>query len=145
MKSATRGVADASAPLWVFYDGECLLCSRVVAWALAHDRHEALRPEPYQSPLAGAMLGDLRARAADELIVWTEHEGVSTGSNAVAAMLARLPGWSFVAALLTWPVVRPVARAGYRWFAANRRWFGSQVCALPRAEGSPRNDSNVGN
>lgn len=119
-----------SARLTVFYDGSCGMCHASVAWALARDRHHALEPLPFQSEEARRRLGPvLAARAAEELHVWSESEGIRTGSDAVAALLTRLPGWRLAGAALAWPPVRLFARPIYRAIASRR----PRRCELPAA------------
>lgn len=135
-------MSRATSTLWVFYDGSCVMCTSSVAWALARDTRGLLRAEPAQSPEATARLGSRVGESLGSLHVWSQDAGVQKGSDAVAAMAARLPGWSWAAALLTLPPVRPLAQATYRVFAANRHRFGgAQACALPaRPASDPRGD-----
>lgn len=126
-------------PLLVFYDGACGLCTRAVAWALARDRHGRLEPEPFQSPGARELLrahGATPADAARELHVWSRAEGLRRGPDAVAAMLARLPGYAWLGALLGATWLAPLARPAYAFVASRRGWFGAPVCALPARRGS---------
>ena len=116
-------------PLVVFYDGSCGLCLATVSWALARDRDGALQPLPFQDETAQAMLGANAARAAAELHVWSEREGLRVGAGAIAAMLARLPGWRWAGALLGWKPVLAIARPVYGWVAAHRS--GWRSCSLP--------------
>lgn len=119
-----------AAALTVFYDGSCGLCQAAVAWAVARDREHALEPIPFQSEEARARLGPERARRAeDELHVWSRAEGVRTGADAVAAMLARIPGWRWAGRALAWWPVRMVARPVYRWIAARRSSW--RTCSRP--------------
>ena len=117
--------------LIVFYDGECALCSRFIAWALARDRDARLIAEPAQSPLARERLGEAFARALDELHVWAPDRGVLVGVEAVAAVLMRLPAWRGVGAVLGTSAIRPLAATAYRWVALRRRWFATPACPLP--------------
>lgn len=127
----------AREPLTVFYDGSCGLCQATVAWALARDHDRALAPLPYQSPEAQVRLGPERARkAAEELHVWSEADGVRVGADAIAAMLKRLPGWRWAGALLGWGPVRAIARPVYRAIAARRA--GWRTCSLPLGRGGAR-------
>ena len=124
--------APPQEPLLVFYDGECGLCAGTMAWALARDRKHALRPVPVQSAEARAMLGESRMkRALEELHVWSSHGGLRTGSDAVAAMLARLPGWQLAGLALGAPPVNRIARPVYRWVALRRPRMANASCALP--------------
>jgi predicted DCC family thiol-disulfide oxidoreductase YuxK len=127
-------VSASRQPLLVFYDGECGLCAGTMAWALARDRDRALRAMPVQSDEARALLGDERMkRALEELHVWSSSDGLRTGSDAVAAMLTRLPGgWKLAGFVLGAPPIRWLARPAYRWVAHRRPRMVQASCALPR-------------
>lgn len=122
--------ATSTESLRVFYDGECRMCSGAVAWALARDRDGALLPIAAQSDEARA-LGIDPQRLLEELHAWSPGEGWRRGPDAVAAMLARLPGWRWVGRLLMAPGVRTCARPVYRWIARRRGTFGGATCPLP--------------
>lgn len=57
---------------------------------------------------------------------------VLEGADAVPELLRRIPRWRAVAALLSLPGARPVARRVYAWIAANRMRIS---CALGDGEG----------
>lgn len=131
--------AEVADPLHVFYDGSCDMCSGAVAWALARDRDHALIAMPFQSLEAQARLGPERAAAAAQsLHVWSESRGVRTGSDAIAELLMRLPGWRALGVALASPLVRPMAAPVYRWVAAHRAGFGAARCAMPRHQVASR-------
>jgi predicted DCC family thiol-disulfide oxidoreductase YuxK len=119
-------------PLRVFFDDECRLCSGAVAWALARDRAHRLRPTPARSPEARTVAGGLDpARLLEELHTWSAREGVRAGSDAVAALLLRLPGWAWAGRVLRLPLVRPLARRVYRAIARRRHGLGAATCRMP--------------
>lgn len=126
-------MSGATAPtradrLAVFYDGACGLCRAAMAWAVARDRDHRLEPIPLQSPLAAERLGPaLLDRAAAELHVRSDRDGIRTGAAAVAAVLRRLPGWRWAGAALLWPPALALARPVYRLIAARRG--GGRSCA----------------
>ena len=126
---------DTASTLWVFYDGTCGMCSRSVAWALARDRNGVLRAEPAQSPEAALRLGTRAGETLGSLHVWSQDSGVLKGSEAIAALLARLPGWGWAATLLRARLIRPLARLAYAAIAAHRHRFGPATCALPEPTG----------
>ena len=124
--------------LSVFFDDECRLCSGAVAWALARDRAHRLRPTPARSDEARAVAGALDpARLLEELHTWSPREGVRAGSDAVAAMLLRLPGWGWAGRLLRLPLIRPIARRVYRAIAMRRHRLDASSCRVD-AGGSGR-------
>lgn len=130
MRGDIHSPPDSSgARVWVFYDGDCGVCSRAVSWALANDRDGRLRAEPVQSAAAHARLGTLAGGAAlDELHVWSEARGLATGIDAVSVVLTQLPGGARWADWLLRPNVRPHAARLYRWFADRRLLFGATAC-----------------
>jgi predicted DCC family thiol-disulfide oxidoreductase YuxK len=123
-----------SEPLRVFFDEECGLCSGALAWALARDLRSRLRPTPARSAEARRATGGLEtARLLEELHTWSPAEGVRSGSDAVASMLVRLPGWAWAGRVLRLPLVRPVARRAYRVIARRRHRLGAALCRMPVA------------
>ncbi|HET7224899.1 MAG TPA: DUF393 domain-containing protein [Candidatus Eisenbacteria bacterium] len=119
-------------PLFVFYDGGCDLCAGALAWALRRDALGLVRPVAVPSPEAERVLGPSTVHALEALHAWSEHSGLVTGPDAVAALLARLPRWGWAGALLGAPLVRSLARPAYRMVARHRYAFDRPGCALPR-------------
>ena len=129
--------AEASAPLLLLFDGDCLLCDGVVQWLAAHDPHNRLRFASLQSGLGQCLLqahglpADYRASivAIAEPTVWQE-------SAAVLRILQALGGGWQVPALVGRLIPRFLRDALYRFVARNRySWFGhrkaDEACALP--------------
>ncbi|MEE2972054.1 MAG: DCC1-like thiol-disulfide oxidoreductase family protein [Planctomycetota bacterium] len=128
------GESDPASPLptpVLFFDGECGLCHRSVAWFQRHDRHRVLRyaplqgatyaslPEPGPTDLSSMVLVDERG-------LWIESDGVLAGLRAIGG------GWR-AAASIGRIIPRFLRDAAYR-FVARRRigWFGAaDVCDLP--------------
>ncbi len=120
------------------FDGACGLCSRAVAWLLAHDRRERLWFAPLQgafaAPFRGAALG---AGAGDGgfatvLFLETTADGtvVHTRSRAVARALRALGGlWGAVGSLLE-RVPRSIADSAYDAVARRRAALGGASCAI---------------
>ncbi len=134
---STVPLTESHQSLWLFYDAQCGMCTRSVAWALRNDRRGLLSPHPSLSEVAAEKLGLPEPRPLGALHAWSAEQGVVRGIDAVAAMLTRLPGWAWAAAILRFPLVLPFARLGYAWVAANRHRFGAPVqCGVPTAESS---------
>ncbi|MEU6130249.1 DUF393 domain-containing protein [Saccharopolyspora sp. NPDC047091] len=113
------------------YDGDCGFCTRSVR--IAEKLPLRARIVPWQeADLAALRTTEQRARHE---VLWVGETGrVAGGADAVAALLRHcgLP-WSVPGVLLSLPVLRAIARFGYRRIAANRhRLPGSTpACALP--------------
>ncbi len=131
--------ARDAGPLTVYFDGDCGFCQRSVAWALARDRAHRLTAVPSGSPEGIARLGPRDETAPREIRAWSETDGLVGGIDAIAAMCARLPDWSWAAGLLRFAPIRPFAGLGYRIIAAIRRRLGGRPvsCEMPRHPGAP--------
>jgi predicted DCC family thiol-disulfide oxidoreductase YuxK len=118
----------------VLFDGNCPLCSREIRFLDRLDRgrgrigfediaSSGFDPAPY-----GRSQADLMARIHGALPDGTLIEGMEVFRRAYAAV-----GLGWILAPTAWPGVRPLADAGYRWFARNRlRLTGrSHACELP--------------
>ncbi|MFT4215370.1 MAG: DUF393 domain-containing protein [Microbacterium sp.] len=117
------------------YDGDCAFCTSAAAWI-------AQRAQVQTQPWQTAPLNDLGLSVPQvQSAVWLvdeERRGGSRavgGADAIAAVLrrARSPWWRGVGAVLQWPLVRSLARVGYRIVARCRRFLpgASAACALP--------------
>jgi len=128
------GRGEMNAGPILFFDGECGLCARSVAWCLKRDRRGVLR----YAPLQGETYARAHGRGQDDLstMVLLDADGLHTRSDAVLRVLRLVGGlWRFVAA--AGGLLPRFARDGvYRWIAARRMWwFGAaDRCAAPGAE-----------
>ncbi|HJV21980.1 MAG TPA: DCC1-like thiol-disulfide oxidoreductase family protein [Holophagaceae bacterium] len=118
----------------VFYDGDCGLCHRAVAFLARRDRSgERFR----FAPLRGATFrqrvpGGLAAALPDSLALQTPEGDLLVRSRAVARALRRLGGfWGLLGTLLGW-IPRPLADGGYDLVARLRsRLFRKPEGACP--------------
>lgn len=147
--SASRGAAAGrrapprAARLEVFFDGDCPLCAREVAWLSARDRAGRLRftdiAAPDFDPAAigldrAALMGRLHARTADG--AWR------TGMDALRAAWAEV-GLGALLAPTGWRGLRPLFDALYALFALVRPHLPGRRapacdgdrCAAPSARG----------
>ncbi len=128
---ATFDEIAAGAQVVLFYDGDCGLCHRCVAWASARDRHGRVR----FAPLQGETYASLEVARPTDLstLVALDRRGVHVLSGAVVSLLRAIGGiWSIAGAALRL-VPPPLRDFGYR-FVARRRlgWFGpADRCSLP--------------
>lgn len=114
------------------YDGACDFCRACVRWALRRDADDRIRPVPLQDDAEREAVGVSRA-AAERAVVLVEPGGRQLeGAPAVAAVLRTLPGWRWLGRTLDLALVRPLARAGYRWVADHRGFVGRLVGASDR-------------
>lgn len=137
--------AEIGARLLVVFDGRCGFCNASVRWLARRDGHDRLRFAPAEAPRVAALLSRhglgaaAFAEGAGTLLVVREAGGdgeqLLLRSDAVAALLAELPGaWPAVAAVLR-GVPRPLRDCGYRIVARLRYRLGGRLeaCPLPTA------------
>lgn len=118
-------------PPVLFFDGDCGLCHRSVAWFQRHDRRATLR----YAPLQGPTYAGLAEQGPIDLstMVMLDDRGLWTESNAVLAGLRAVGGpWGMLAAVGS-AIPRFLRDAVYRFVARRRMgWFGpADACALP--------------
>ncbi len=112
----------------LFYDGGCPLCRREIAHYRRLDRAGRvdwvdLHAEPDLAERYG-----VRWRAAMQRIHLLETNGrMVTGAYAFAALWRRLPGYRWLARLLSLPGALPVLDRGYTIFA-RWRWHRRRAC-----------------
>jgi predicted DCC family thiol-disulfide oxidoreductase YuxK len=93
-----------------------------MAWLRRRDRAGRLEFLPYQEAEVAIRYPALDpGRLAEALHVITPDGRVHVGVDAVAAIFARLPGWSLLAHVLALPGMRALARPVYTWIAERRR------------------------
>lgn len=96
----------------VVYDGQCELCRNSIIWV---QKKLEIRALDFHTAEVST-LGLTKEQCSREVFVVTEHARVS-GAAAVALLLNRR-GNKALARMIT--VSGPIARAGYKWVAANR-------------------------
>lgn len=104
----------------VFYDGDCPLCMREIAWLEKLDKREKIeftdiQAEGFDPATVGKTHQELMAQIHGRLPDGTLVRGVEVFRHLYSAV-----GWTWPVALTRLPVVRPLLDAGYRVFAKNR-------------------------
>jgi predicted DCC family thiol-disulfide oxidoreductase YuxK len=111
---------DPSWRIKMLFDGQCPLCSREVAMLRKRDARGLIAFEDIAQPGFDAgrygltmpqLIGSMHAVRRDGSIV----QGVDVFAEVYDAV-----GWKLLARLIRWPVTRPLAKLGYRIFAAIR-------------------------
>ncbi len=119
----------------VLIDGDCPLCKReadLLRWldggrgrlALEDIARPDFDPARYHTTLENVM-GHIHGVLPDGSLV----TGVEVFRRAYRAV-----GWGWLLAPTTWPLLRQLSDAGYRWFARNRLWLTrrSGACSTGR-------------
>lgn len=105
----------------VIYDGQCELCRNSISWVEKKAKITAL-----DFHIADLSILDLsKEQCSREVFVVTQNARAS-GAAAVALLLNHR-GNKVLARLIT--ISGPIARAGYKWVAANRNSFPVKILA----------------
>lgn len=124
----------------IAFDGECLMCSRVIRFLAEEDRADRLRFTPLESPRgremqrsAGLQTGTAEGPFPPDSMLVDAGEDILAKSGGVLRILEALGGHWRAFAWLGHLIPRPIRDAAYDFIAARRhRWFGKgDACALP--------------
>ena len=110
--------------VWLFWDGACGLCRRIVAWVERRDRAGRIRAVPYQTAPRPPMTDELAQRCRTAVHVLMPDGGTLSAGRACLYVLERL-GWTTVARVGRLPPLIWAVELGYWLVARNRGWLGS--------------------
>jgi predicted DCC family thiol-disulfide oxidoreductase YuxK len=120
----------------IVFDGVCLLCSRSVAFVLAHDRQKQFRFATLQSATGRALLvrHGLDPEDPDSFLLADGAAGHANSDAIIRVVTAFGGAWRLVTLFRLVP--RLLRDRFYRWIARNRyRWFGRrEACMVPSPE-----------
>ena len=116
---------------WLFFDAECVFCTRIARWVARPLERRGLGLAPLQDPRVASLLGMTRVDLLKELRYLDEHGSLYGGAKALLA-LAREIAW---ARPLIWisriPGMDAALDAAYRWVAAQRNCQSVQCSIAP--------------
>jgi predicted DCC family thiol-disulfide oxidoreductase YuxK len=116
---------------WVFYDGECQLCTEVAARVAPMLRRHRFELASLQMPWVQKRLGLKPGEPPDEMKLLAANGQIYGGADALA-QIARRIGWAWpLFALMQMPGTTILWHGIYRRIAANRTCIGN-ACRLPR-------------
>lgn len=127
--------------LKILYDGACPLCRREMAMLRRLDRRGRLIGEDIADPAFDAGRYGLTHAAVMGRIHGILPDGTVVRDMEVFRRAYRAAGWGWVLSWTRWPLIRPLADAGYRWFARHRlRLTGraGAACGTGRCVGAER-------
>jgi predicted DCC family thiol-disulfide oxidoreductase YuxK len=112
---------------WLFFDADCVFCTRTARWLRPILARRGFAVAPLQDPRVGALLGMSHAELLRELR-FLLSDGTQTGGADAVLAVAREIWW---ARPLVWfsriPGVIKLLHAGYGWVARHRSCAGAQV------------------
>lgn len=106
----------------LIFDGYCGVCTRMIHWIRAQDRHGRITAVPSQVPGVLERFGLTREAADREVWAFDGAGNVWSGAEAVFRTLEVL-GWTRLAAWSRRSPVKQLAGPCYHWFARHRHWF----------------------
>ncbi len=116
----------------IIFDGECNLCNGVVGWLLKFAPSDLFQFVAFQS-VRGQELLKRHGFKTDNLetVILIDDTGIHTHSDGFLKIVAQIPKWRLVAALLAF-IPRIIRDTIYRIASRNRvRWFGkSKSCTV---------------
>jgi len=116
----------------IVFDGECNLCNGVVGWLLKFAPKSLFEFVPFQSPKGQRLLMENNFPTSDlTTVILFDDYGAYTHSDGFLKIIAKIPKWSLVAALLAF-IPRILRDSIYIIASKNRiRWFGkSNACTV---------------
>ena len=117
---------------WVFFDADCVFCTKIARWLAPILQQRGLQLAPLQDPRVGALLGMPREQLLLEMRFLLNDGSQFGGADAVVA-LAREIWWARPLVWLTKiPGMMDLLRTGYRAIAANRSCNSTACATVPR-------------
>jgi predicted DCC family thiol-disulfide oxidoreductase YuxK len=113
--------------LYVLYDPNCGLCTRIKFWMVRQPAYIALHPIAAGSPQAARLFPALPGNSG-ELVVISDNGGVYFGDHAWIMCLYALRDYRATAKRLSSPKLRPLARQAFTFISRYKysisRWLG---------------------
>jgi predicted DCC family thiol-disulfide oxidoreductase YuxK len=110
----------------LLFDGECGMCRTILGAILMRDRERTIRPVALQDALAADLLPGMSEEDRFASFHLVDDDGtILSGGRALPVLLAGLPGWSWLGALMS--AAQPLTDAGYGVVSANRSRIGPLV------------------
>ena len=107
---------------WIFWDGGCNFCRRLVAWVRRNDVDHRFEVVPYQMAPSPPMTPELY-EACEQAVHVVKADGVILRGGRACLFVLETLGWTSARILALAPLVWAVDLS-YRIVASNRRFFG---------------------
>jgi len=116
----------------IIFDGECNLCNGVVGWLLKFAPEDLFQFVAFQSSYGQELLMQFGFPTQQlDTVILIDQNGVKTHSDGFLRIVAKIPKWKRVAALLAF-IPRMLRDFIYKTASKNRlKWFGqSNSCTI---------------
>ena len=117
-------------PVTLLYDGQCPVCSLEMDELRARDGGERLRFEDISAPGFDAARWGATAAQLDALLHAVDAVGHTVRGVPALRLAYSAVGLGRLWAPTAWPLLAPLADAGYAWFAHNRRGISRLAAPL---------------
>ena len=120
---------------YVIYDGTCGFCNKTVLFFAKKDQNDHFKFVSGLSDFGKDLLHihNIKGLQSSTLILVEDNRRVFVRSVAIRRILLKLPGYSFIAAILClFP--KSILDAMYRTISKYRKKFKNTVCELPDQE-----------
>jgi len=118
---------------WLFFDAECVFCTKIARWLAPILERRGLALAPLQDPRVAALLGLSRDKLMREFHLLMSGGTRYGGADTVIALAAQIWWAAPIVWLAKIPGMTNLLRAGYRAIAANRS-CSAETCAVPPAD-----------
>jgi len=108
---------------WLFWDRDCGLCARSVAWVVRQDGGGRFRAVPYQQAPSPPMTPELRQACSHAVHVLTADGRRLRAGRACLFVLREIGRFRGLARLFSWPPWIWFVELGYRIVATHRNFF----------------------
>jgi predicted DCC family thiol-disulfide oxidoreductase YuxK len=115
----------------IVYDGDCVFCSRSMAWIVDHDVHDVVRLTPCTSRVGSDLMRAHGIDPTDPSTFLAIVDGVPHVRSTAMLALVPLLGGSAQPLRAFGLVPRPLRDVVYDWTARNRRRLVRGSCPVP--------------
>lgn len=122
---------------YLFYDGDCGLCSETVQLILRHEKEHSIYFIPLQNEFSKQFVNEKLGAYSMDTVVFYKNKKIYTKSDAILKTIPylKLP---FRILLVAFIVPRPIRDWLYQFIAKRRLAFFGQKCYLPDAKNRHR-------
>lgn len=125
---------DLTDKVIIVYDGECVFCSRSMAWIVDHDVHDRIRLTPCTSPLGSDLMREHGIDPDDPSTFLVIIEGQPFVRSRAMLKLVPLLDARAQPLRVFGLIPDPVRNVVYDWTARNRRRLIKGDCPVPSRE-----------
>src|ERR1035438_4431544 len=116
---------------WLFFDAECVFCTRIARWLAPILERRGLALAPLQDPRVVALLGFSHDRLMREMHFLRSDGSRYGGADTLVALARGVWWWRPLVWISKVPGIMPALRSWYRTIAARRSCMAERCVAGP--------------